>query len=123
MGAQIVVDGSSGAVVARGADHRDCDTAPVCKPRPATITLSGATEHVYDVHVPRNVTVSGLRSGAKLTIDQIAPESRNPAPGPETGRLDSNGRDLFAIGGRIQAPAGATPDSYLGELRVTVFYY
>ncbi|WP_271079296.1 DUF4402 domain-containing protein [Aurantiacibacter sp. MUD61] len=99
-----------------------CAGGDACSPHAALFAISGDSDRLYVFRLPRDVSLTGIRGGQAMIVTDLTGSSQNARQTSGAGALDGGGEDVFSVGGRLDVPGNATPDSYSGEFTVTIDY-
>lgn len=99
-----------------------CSGQTDCTPHRASFEVSGEASRTYRVSLPRSIMASGAKTGARLVVDDLEVRSFNHPAASNGGRLDTAGRDVFFVGGKVTIPARTVTDTFRAQLPITVSY-
>ena len=99
-----------------------CPPESQCAARRGSFEFRGEPNRTYRLELPDLLEVRGIVTGATLLVGGITTRSDSGSGQPGTGQLDTAGRDILFVGGRLELPAGTAADRFRANLPITVSY-
>ncbi len=125
----VIIDPASGIRFGGGASAACISGGSGCSLAHASrFAVRGEAGRDYSVRAPAGIMASGtLLDGSSgtapdLAIASIQVRTQSRPDGGFSGTLDSNGRDIFDVGGALMVPAGTPAARYRAVLPVIVTY-
>ena len=128
-GGSVTVSADGGGVSYSGGAAPACAGGGGCAGiAPARFLVKGEASRTYTVSAPTAITAAGTLIGTGGSAPDLAIDALNvhlsshAGSVTSVGQLDENGKDLIAIGGRLNVPAGTAPAHYRATLTIVVTY-